>query len=366
MATGLGNPYSSTNPIVVYSRSTGEYFIGSVSAYTSATGAMTIDVNTQTFVLTVMGTGTHTDWDVLPQDYLHHTVHDNILNGQAIYRAYRNIINGFVKHPVVIQDKDLSYNLITAKECFPIVDNYEDFYFRRTTSGNVKINSYISSIGGKAPNTREYYEGSGTYTGVAERIFTSSTSHEATKSDEVLRETAFGLLMSQPIFWFYNSFSGFHSKIAKEGTNGMSYYVGANGDGTHKFYDGSTLIFQTSGKNGFTKSLNPLIVDNTISPTALSADANDYAPTGIVTAATIRISATAPVNLTGVASGANNVNGRELTIINTGSNTITIKTESASSSAANRFLLNADFALAQNMAALFVYDGTSVRWRKYY
>jgi hypothetical protein len=57
----------------------------------------------------------------------------------------------------------------------------EDFYFRRTTSGNVKINSYISSIGGKAPNTREYYEGSGTYTGVAERIFTSSTSHEATK-----------------------------------------------------------------------------------------------------------------------------------------------------------------------------------------
>lgn len=365
VATGLGSPYSSTNPIVVYSRSTGEYFIGSVSAYISATGAMTIAVNTQTGVLTVVGTGTHTDWDVLPQDYLHHTVHDNILNGQAIYLAYRNIINGFVKNPVKIQDRNLSYELITAKESFPVVDDYETFHLRRTTNGNIKINSYISSIGGRLPNTREYYE-MGPSSSAPDRVFTSSSAHEATKSDEVLRETALGLIMNTPIFWFYNAFAGFHTKIIKEGVNGLGYYIGSNGDGNHKFYNGTTQIFEINGKTGFSKSFNPLIVDNTINPTQITGNTNDYAPTGIVTAATIRMSASAPFDLTGVATGVNNVNGRELTIVNIGASTITIRSESASSSASNRFSLNADFALAQNMAAMFVYDGTSARWRKLY
>lgn len=116
----------------------------------------------------------------------------------------------------------------------------------------------------------------------------------------------------------------------------------------------------------YTKDLVPNIVDADISPAQLSGNTDNYAPTGIATAATLRISASGAINLTGIAGGATMVDGRRLTLINVGTtNTITLKTD-VTSTAANRFLLNADFALAAQMAVELVYDGTSSRWRKTY
>jgi len=96
-----------------------------------------------------------------------------------------------------------------------------------------------------------------------------------------------------------------------------------------------------NGALGFSKGVNPA---------SLSADQNNY-NTGS-NAGTIR--------LTGLLAG----NDLELKIIhNIGGNNITLKDESASSGAANRFALLADLVLATDGCVALQYDATSQRWR---
>lgn len=77
----------------------------------------------------------------------------------------------------------------------------------------------------------------------------------------------------------------------------------------------------------------------------------------------VRISSDASRDITGIVS---KVDGFHLRLINTGSNNIVIKHDSASSTAANRFYTQSagDLTLAANQAALFIYDTTSARWRE--
>lgn len=77
-------------------------------------------------------------------------------------------------------------------------------------------------------------------------------------------------------------------------------------------------------------------------------------------ASVVRASASAAVDLTGIAGG---VDGRELELHNVGAETITLKDEDTDSDAANRLALTADVELAQDAAVLLRYDGTSERWR---
>lgn len=105
-----------------------------------------------------------------------------------------------------------------------------------------------------------------------------------------------------------------------------------------------------------------------ISPTALSADQNDWSPTGLSTASVIRASASsAGRNITGLAGGAD---GRIIVLYNTGSLFLTLKNESASSSAANRFsfgglgtVTNPDISLWTGDSVVLMYDSTASRWR---
>lgn len=99
-----------------------------------------------------------------------------------------------------------------------------------------------------------------------------------------------------------------------------------------------------------------------ISPAALGADQNDYAPTGFSTASVLRLSASiATVNITGLAGGST---GLLKLVMNVGaSNNLVLKNESASSLAANRFDATGDVTLAPSAWTLLWYDGTSSRWR---
>jgi hypothetical protein len=97
-----------------------------------------------------------------------------------------------------------------------------------------------------------------------------------------------------------------------------------------------------------------------ITPTELAADADDYAPTGAAAATVLRLSADAAHDITGLAGGSD---GRILYLHNVGAETITLKAEDASSAAANRFAISADFELEANAVALLQYDDTSDRWR---
>lgn len=97
-----------------------------------------------------------------------------------------------------------------------------------------------------------------------------------------------------------------------------------------------------------------------ITPTALAANTNDYAPTGLATASVIRLSSTGAVNLTGLTGGAT---GRVVLIHNVGASTITLVDESVASTTTNRFALTANLALSADSVVLLQYDATSSRWR---
>ena len=101
-------------------------------------------------------------------------------------------------------------------------------------------------------------------------------------------------------------------------------------------------------------------VSGILSPAQITADQNDYNPTNLSTAAVLRLNTDASRNLTGLAGGAD---GRVILIHNIGSFALVLKDESASSTAGNRFALNADVSLGADSSTMLQYDSTSSRWR---
>lgn len=97
-----------------------------------------------------------------------------------------------------------------------------------------------------------------------------------------------------------------------------------------------------------------------ISPSQLSAQTDNWNPTGWSSATVIRFSTDASRDITGLTGGAD---GRIAILLNIGSQNAVIKDESASSTAGNRFALSADITIAGDQAAVFIYDATSSRWR---
>lgn len=101
--------------------------------------------------------------------------------------------------------------------------------------------------------------------------------------------------------------------------------------------------------------------EGVISPTAILANTNDYAPTGIATANVLRLDSDGAYDLTGLTG---ETTGKAMLLINISAFTITLKHD-VTSTAAYRFLLpgNADYALLANEAVWLFYDATSARWR---
>jgi len=95
---------------------------------------------------------------------------------------------------------------------------------------------------------------------------------------------------------------------------------------------------------------------------AITADQNDYAPTGHATASTIRVSSDANRTITGLAGGAD---GRIVLLMNVNTSfTLTLASDSASSTAANRFYTPGDvsFAIPRHCGVKLRYDATDSRW----
>lgn len=97
-----------------------------------------------------------------------------------------------------------------------------------------------------------------------------------------------------------------------------------------------------------------------ISPSQITSNQNDYAPTGFSTASVLRLSTDASRDITGLAGGAD---GRVIYLYNVGSQNVVLKNESGSSTAANRFGFGADLTLTPSQGASIIYDSTSSRWR---
>lgn len=107
--------------------------------------------------------------------------------------------------------------------------------------------------------------------------------------------------------------------------------------------------------------------NNTVRAPALTANANDYNPTGLASASVLMVSsdAVAERSITGLAGGSD---GREVTLVNYadetgGVSTIRLVNESVSSIAANRFHLSVDLVLNTYSAVTLIYNTTLGRWR---
>lgn len=97
-----------------------------------------------------------------------------------------------------------------------------------------------------------------------------------------------------------------------------------------------------------------------LTPSQVTSDQNNYAP-GI--GRHYRLSTDASRTLTGISMGQ--VDGQECRIFNVGSSDLILANQSASSTAANRFITHtgADLTVAAGASVGLVYDATTARWR---
>jgi hypothetical protein len=96
-----------------------------------------------------------------------------------------------------------------------------------------------------------------------------------------------------------------------------------------------------------------------ITPTQLSANTDDWAPTGLSTCSVIRVSTDASRNLTGLTGGAD---GRIIILHNVGSFDLVLK-DNVTSTTANRFSFGADYYLHAGQTIAMIYDATATRWK---
>ena len=95
-----------------------------------------------------------------------------------------------------------------------------------------------------------------------------------------------------------------------------------------------------------------------VSPSQITANQNNYAPSGATSASVLRISSDARRNITGITAG----NAGETKVIhNVGTFPIVFKYEDSSSAAANRFAFGHTLSGGHSMT--IQYDDTSSRWR---
>lgn len=108
---------------------------------------------------------------------------------------------------------------------------------------------------------------------------------------------------------------------------------------------------------------NPLANDiafpNDISPPQITADQNNYNPTGLSTATILRLNTDASRTITGLAGGAD---GRIIILRNVGTAAMVLGNEHANSTASNRFSLPQNRTLYPGRSIWLFYDNTLSRW----
>jgi hypothetical protein len=121
-----------------------------------------------------------------------------------------------------------------------------------------------------------------------------------------------------------------------------------------------TKALGVDAATGATSIYSQLLFGTTVTPLALTALANDYAPAGIDKATVLRVSTSGQQTITGLASGAP---GRVLALMNVGANDLILEDEGGVSLAANRFALTSNTTLPSRGCILLIYDGVTSRWR---
>jgi hypothetical protein len=132
--------------------------------------------------------------------------------------------------------------------------------------------------------------------------------------------------------------------------------------GTNAF-TGANTFANDSTFNNLINITEDVRFSGDISPTQLTANQDDWAPTGHATASVFRVTTDATVRtITGITGGAD---GRLLLLVNANSSTAFILADETTSTAANQIMTpnSADYYVRGGGAVLLWYDSTSSRWR---
>jgi hypothetical protein len=219
------------------------------------------------------------------------------------------------------------------------------------------------------------YDGNGSFAGSKALISLRAAEDFSTTN----QGTEIGFAVTTPTTTTRTEYVTLSSGVLKPGSNGLTALgTGTNSwsnlflasGGVLNFNNGNLTLTHSAGlitnsgawtNSGAVDLQQNISFSGDISPTSLSADQNDYNPTNLATASTIRQTSSANVNITGLAGGAD---GRIIILHNIGATfSLTLKNESVSSTAANRFNLSADVTVGPSVVVMLQYDSTSSRWR---
>jgi hypothetical protein len=151
---------------------------------------------------------------------------------------------------------------------------------------------------------------------------------------------------------FQDNFSG-RAEIGLTGDDDFHFKTSPDGSA----WNDALILDRTTGA---AKLASGFFLTGDLSPAQITADQNDYNPSGLAGASVLRLSTDASRSVTGLAGGAD---GRILALINVGSNPLRLKDASSSSTAANRFDFSAELTLNAKQSALLCYDATDSRWK---
>lgn len=142
---------------------------------------------------------------------------------------------------------------------------------------------------------------------------------------------------------------------------GKTAFQRGRASGDTLFLGRDTIIGIGAGGSAFTPA---------ITPPQITSDEDNYNPTGLATAAVVRLDADdsgvpgSPRQITGLEGG---VEGRTIVIYNIGINDIQFPEESGSSDPENGFVFSSSsartFTLIPEQSVMMRYDGTTQRWR---
>lgn len=226
-------------PIIVVSRANNNNFIECIiSAHNTGTGELTLAANTLNLMgyKSFNGTGTHTDWDIITQDYIHESVSDHISLGNALYDAYKSLGSDKSAQPISTSffDSDNSLVLKNRIQYIPSDDTQID-YKKLTSNGLFKTEIF----GGPS---KIFVTGDGKWRYAASVDGTTT----ATLDDETFQMGSFGVKAAKGI-WFtdYAEASPWaNTSIRKEdSTRALQINVGAST--SYEAYDSHLKIFMS-------------------------------------------------------------------------------------------------------------------------
>jgi hypothetical protein len=126
---------------------------------------------------------------------------------------------------------------------------------------------------------------------------------------------------------------------------------------------GAAVNFSAGTKDVFITSPAQTQTWGELSPAQITANQNNYNPTGLATANMLRLTSDQTRKITGLAGG---VHGRKVEILNVNTaqdGDLVLTFEDPASTAANRFAFENDVVLEPTEGAVLTYDGLSARWR---